>query len=409
LKNNKLPNFKKLLNEGFSAKLQVTIPPSTVPSWPCLFSGLTPEKLGYYFFDHPNKGLFNSYVWRDKSIFSIIKKKSFILNVPGTYPAWKINGEMITGILSPKFSSFPPELKFFLSNHWIIEGKNIPEIFKAFEIKKKLFLQKLKEDFEFLVLVIRLPDSISHHSAMDRRYLTNYIHLGYKKIDDFLGEILKLRNFDNLIIFSDHGLKYYDYEFSIRRWLEKKGLIFINNMDKGKIFTIFAKLYDIFRPFIKINYQKYFKIKKTILKDVIEDTISTRKDKDNTRAISFGSNVGALFLCGKDKIKKEKIKKVLEKDKRIKFVKKSNIDGFPDLFIVLNDKYYFNHQSSLFITRGRNTIAHSELGLFIAYGKNIMQGKKKLVNYIDIAPTILKLFNIKKKKYMEGEPLNIFK
>ncbi|MFX1269290.1 MAG: alkaline phosphatase family protein, partial [Promethearchaeota archaeon] len=100
LQKNSLPNFKKLIKDGVSAKLKVTIPPVTIPSWPCLFSGLTPEQLGYYFFDHPKKGLFSSKQWQDQSIFSIPKIRQFVLNVPGTYPAWKINGEMITGMMS---------------------------------------------------------------------------------------------------------------------------------------------------------------------------------------------------------------------------------------------------------------------------------------------------------------------
>jgi len=406
---NVLPNFFTIINEGFSSNLKVTIPPLTIPSWPCLFSGLTPEKLKYYAFDHPKMGLFNSYIWRDKSIFSIIKQKSFILNVPGTYPAWKINGEMITGMMSPKFSSYPIELKFFLENNWIIDGNSLPMVFKAFEIKKKLFLKKMDEDFQFLTYVIRLPDSISHNSALDRRMLTNYILLGYKKIDDFLGELLKSENFDNLIIFSDHGLKFYNFDFSLRRWLEKNRLIYINNTNKGKIFTIIAKIYDIFRPFIKIDYKKYKKLKRTILKDIIDDSITTIKDRNKSRVIHFSSNVGGLFLCGKDKLKKALIYKKLLKEKRIKQVILEDLDGFPDMFIILDEKYYFNQQSSLFITRGRNTIGHSELGFFMAYGKNIKKGKKDLINYLNVAPTILKLFKIEKKDYMEGESLNIIK
>ncbi|MFX0180335.1 MAG: alkaline phosphatase family protein, partial [Candidatus Hodarchaeota archaeon] len=36
LHKNLLPNFKKLIENGVSAKLKVTIPPVTIPSWPCL-------------------------------------------------------------------------------------------------------------------------------------------------------------------------------------------------------------------------------------------------------------------------------------------------------------------------------------------------------------------------------------
>ena len=111
LKKNLLPNFNKILKEGFSATLNVTIPPITVPSWPCLFSGLTPSQLGYNYFSVPGKGLFNSTVWADNAIFSNPLLKSFVLNIPGTYPAWKINGKMFTGLMSPELSTYPENLK----------------------------------------------------------------------------------------------------------------------------------------------------------------------------------------------------------------------------------------------------------------------------------------------------------
>ena len=109
----------------------------------CIFSGMKPEQLGFNFFSHPKKGFFNSNWWRNFSIFSLTNLKSFILNVPGTYPAWKINGEMIAGMMSPSFSSYPPELKLGLEKNWIISGKTVMEVFKAFELKKNLFLKNV--------------------------------------------------------------------------------------------------------------------------------------------------------------------------------------------------------------------------------------------------------------------------
>ena len=81
----------------------------------------------------------NSGYWKEKSIFSITDLRQFVLNVPGTYPAWKINGEMITGMMSPSTSCYPAELKFFLRKDWIVDAKEVNECFKAFNIKKEFF------------------------------------------------------------------------------------------------------------------------------------------------------------------------------------------------------------------------------------------------------------------------------
>ncbi|MFW9881164.1 MAG: alkaline phosphatase family protein, partial [Candidatus Thorarchaeota archaeon] len=386
-----------------------TIPPVTIPSWPCLFSGLTPEQLGYYFFDHPNKGLFNSNAWKEKSIFSLIESKIFVLNVPGTYPAWKINGEMISGMMSPKISCYPPELNYFIGKNWIIDGQSISEIFEAFEIKKRLFLRKLKEDYALMVYVIRLPDALSHHTHLAPELINNYISIAYKKIDNFLGVLLKNDRVENIIIFSDHGLKYYKFEFNLQRWLEKKGLIFINKSKTRKFYSLIARIYDIFRPFIKIDYKKYHKLKNTLLKNIIDDSITIRDKIVGTTVLNFFGNVGGLFLNGRDKDKKEIIIDKLKTDKRVETIVTFDIEGFPDLFIILRDKYLFNHESSFFVTRGRNSINHSQYGFFLGYGKNIKNGKIDLINYIDIAPTILELLKIEKKNHMDGFPLNLFK
>jgi predicted AlkP superfamily phosphohydrolase/phosphomutase len=391
-----------------SARLKVTIPPVTIPSWPCLFSGLSPEQLGYYFFDHPERGLFSSKEWQDQSIFSIKKLKHFVLNVPGTYPAWKINGEMITGMMSPRFSCFPPELKLFIRDDWIIDGETVSEIFRAFNIKKKLFLRKLKENFNLMSYVIRVPDGLSHHTHLSTDIVNNYISLGYKKIDDFLGEILEDNSFDNLFIFSDHGLKFYNHEFNLRRWLERNKILYINKSKGRKLFTLITKLYDNLRPFIKIDYRKYHILKKSILKNIIDDSISIQDKVNDTSVVNFLSNVGGLFLKGIDKNKEKLIIESLEMDKRVQKVSSMNIEGFPDLFIILKEKYIFNHQSSLFVTRRRNSINHSQFGFFIAYGKNIKPDRLKMVDYFDVAPTILKLFGIDKMDFMKGTSLNIF-
>ncbi|MHA1755123.1 MAG: alkaline phosphatase family protein, partial [Promethearchaeota archaeon] len=258
LKRNMVPNFKKLIENGFSSELKVPIPPVTIPSWPCLFSGLTPEQLGFYYFTHPKKGLFNSNFWKDFSIFSLLKKKIFVLNVPGTYPAWPITGEMITGMLSPSISCYPPELKVILKNNWIIDGENVEESFEAFEKKSKFFLKKIEEDFDLMVYVIRIPDNITHRAHVRKERIFNLILKSYIKIDKFLGELLKNENIENIFLFSDHGLRFYGRGFYIRRWLEKKGLLYINEPKGKKIISILLKLYDFIRDFINSSVVRNF-------------------------------------------------------------------------------------------------------------------------------------------------------
>jgi len=406
------PNFKRLIENGFSANLRVTNPPITIPSWPCTFSGLTPEDLGFYYFTHPDKGLFNSSYWRNKSIFSLINEKSFIMNVPGTFPSWKVNGEMITGMLSPSISCFPSELKLSIQKNWIIDADNVPESFFAFKQKSSLFLEKMKEDFKFLTYVIRIPDNLTHRSHGGKEKTLSLIYQVYLKIDKFLGKILENEQVDNIIIVSDHGLKHYSKGFYIRRWLEKKGILFINTPKPNKLLNVLLKSFDFIRLFVNSSYlKKYFnkflhlKIIKSKIK--IPQHSIMKIDRNITRVKNFCSNIGGIILIGKDKQKNGILYKELLKSHYVDNVIRSTSEDFPDFIVSLKKDYYFCEESSLYIKRRRDIIDHSNKGLFIAYGKNIKSGKEDFVSYQNVAPTLLKLLNIAKPDYMKGEALDI--
>ena len=408
-----LPTFQKLINGGYSAPLKVTIPPVSIPSWPCLFSGLTPYQLGYCGFTHPEKGVFNSYQWRKNAIFSNSSLRSCVLNIPGTFPAWKINGEMITGMLSPKISYYPKKLEKTINKNWIIEGDNISEIFKAFKIKSEYFLKKLDMDFELLIYVIRLPDSLSHHAHEDPQNILRYIDLAYKKIDDFLAKVLEYK-FDNLFIFSDHGLKLYKKEFNVTSFLQKQGLLKFNKSKRDILLSVLLKLYDPIRPLSNTNYlKKIYNNFITILnekKEVLpkESEVLAAKSH-NSRISRYSGNVGGLFLKEKYKNILGDIKQSLESEDRVKRVIQLDFRGFPDLFIVLKENYIFSAKNSLFLTRNRFTLNHQRKGIFISYGKDIKKGGSKSINYFDIAPTILKLYEIGKSEGMIGDYIDILK
>lgn len=423
LKKNALPNFKKIIEKGYSATLKVTIPPITVPSWPCLFSGITPSQLGFNYFSVRGKGLFNSSHWRDRAIFSNPSLKSFVLNVPGTYPAWKIKGEMITGLMSPKLSTYPKELEERYIKNWIISGRTVKEVFQASNMKQEILISNLNENFDLMVFVITIPDHISHLAGISLKNALNYIDLGYKKIDKFLGKILDSGEIDNLFIISDHGLTKYKKIFYFHNWINKKGFFHLSYESKKKLWkNIFLKLYGLVNFFFKPNDKMIRLYTKFLdkLNETKESSTSLQKKKprkprasfvvpDVMRFVSFKSNVGGLYLYGKYKQTKEKIIAELKKEKYVKKVITPEVELFPDLYIILDERYFFSIEPSLFLTRKTSLLIHSLNGLFIAYGKDIKQGKTDSVHYFDVAPTILKSFNFKKQDGMIGEPMKIFK
>ncbi|MFW9866934.1 MAG: alkaline phosphatase family protein [Candidatus Thorarchaeota archaeon] len=411
LRKNLLPNFETLIKKGFYSYLKVTVPPVTIPSFPCIFSGLTVEDLGYCTFVIPSKGIFSSDLWKQKSVLSINNLKVFSLNLPSSYPAWEINGEMITGLMSPHLNSkicFPQSLIKTIPNNWIIDGINIDQTFQAFNMKKEYFYEQLKRDFDLLIYVIRIPDCASHHPKIRLKNTTKAIEKGYIEIDKFFGDILNKIDFDNLFVISDHGLKLYQYEFNIKRFLERKGLIFQNKDRVSKILSILIKISGYFNyKFLNTTYM-HNKFKDLIKKIKIFKS-NHETESNSTKFIHFYSNYGGIFLSKDDKGKRDRIRRVLLNSKYVKEVLIYNSPSLPDLIVILKDKYLYSVKSSIFIQNRFNSINHSEKGIFIAFGKNIRNEFMKETNYIDFAPTLLNLYNLKKLDHMRGNSLKILK
>lgn len=324
---------------------------------------------------------------------------------------------MITGLLTPSINDkmyYPSNVDGIINDDWIIDGTNIPEIFKAFKMKSDLFLKKIQEDINLGIYVIRVPDCITHHPRIRLAQTEHNLFQGYVKIDEFLGKIIKTNDFDNLFIISDHGLKIYQNEFNIKRFLEKKKILFYNCDLSSKILSIFIKILGYFNrnAFETIYFHNIFIkfVKRIKSKTLRKNAKESQNDSANiSRFIHFYSNYGGIFLNTNEKHKKEIIKQTLLKSKYVNRVILYDSKTLPDILIKLKEEFLYSVKSSFFIKNRFSSYNHSERGIFIAFGKNIKKGRKKEVSYLDFIPTLLKIYNIKIPTHMKGEVLDILK
>ena len=119
----KLPTFKKLMDEGIHGNLKSTIPYATIPAWPSFATGCNPGKHSFYdFFKEKDNGyevtveMLPSRAVKQPTLWKILShhnKKVAVINVPSTYPPTKVNGYMITGMLTPPKAkyTYPPEFE----------------------------------------------------------------------------------------------------------------------------------------------------------------------------------------------------------------------------------------------------------------------------------------------------------
>jgi len=230
----KLPNFDKIRRKGTWGKLASTIPPFSAPAWASIVTGCKPGKHGIYGFettDSVETHLITSSYRKAPAFWNFlteIKLKNIIVNVPGTYPPEKINGIMITGLLTPSPESnytYPNEIKekltkeelgeYELEQMWI---EDFPRSYLAKHAPEKLLQQILKQmesratvtknlmktnDWDFTMVVLRGTDT-AQHFLMHRKDL---LLKCYQKVDQIIGEIIEMNPDAIFFIVSDHGFE----------------------------------------------------------------------------------------------------------------------------------------------------------------------------------------------------------
>ncbi len=239
----KLPTLKRLMDEGVHSTLTSTIPFATIPAWPSFATGCNPGKHGFYdFFKQkdnsyeltvellPSKAIKQPILW---DILSQANKKVALINVPSTYPPTKVNGYMITGMLTPPRAkyTYPPELQSELKRELgryniffsLLSAKNPNALVEDLEetleqrLKATLYLWKEKQP-DYLMVVDSGIDRAEHelwrfldpsnplYSSKDIEIYGNPLLRYYQKADKGLAKVLELLD-DNttLIVMSDHG------------------------------------------------------------------------------------------------------------------------------------------------------------------------------------------------------------
>lgn len=405
---NELPTIKYLKEKGCYAKLNSTIPPSTILSWSSIFSGKDPSEFDVFSYTIKDKNnesrLVNSQDLKTERIWDILtkqKKQSIVLNVPLTYPIKEFSGYGLAGFLAPALnegSAYPKELlelineKFpnyifdvsvGLASYKNLEKKEmIKKIYEMTEIQieaLKFLLKNKKWDFASWVCIG--TDRLQHTmwSYFDNKHnqfkgetefkdvLKNY----YKYLDKKLAEILNLIDKDTTVfLLSDHGFERMDGRVNLNDWLIKnKYLVLKNNPKKPEKFDLKnidwtkTKAYAVGAYFGRIFFNKKSRGQEGILD---EHEVFKLQDEIISKLKNF------------EKPNKEKMKMVFYKPQEIYSGK--YLENSPDLYIyfdnliwgINNDLGNLGLFSELTLT-GSDEGGHSPQGIFLMSGKHVQE------------------------------------
>ncbi len=238
---NKLPFLKQIMQKGVYGKLKSTYPPISPAAWTTFATGYNPGKHGTYDFrDYDPRRyscfadtIVDSNAFAGKSVWDLIGaagQKVGVITVPVTYPAWKVNGFMVSGYPTPdaaKSFAYPAELgerippltedsTFFKSAS---HSEVLKELVRITHLRTDVSIAELKKDeYGFFIMVIGATDRAHHdwwkfvdpeHPAYDPQEAAiygDYILEVYKAADACIGKFLEaISDETTVIVMSDHG------------------------------------------------------------------------------------------------------------------------------------------------------------------------------------------------------------
>jgi len=218
--------LSSLLKSNNLKPLISTIPPSTVPAWMSIFTGVNPGKHGYFGFTEQHNYEYRLVRFEECAVprvWNILSNhglKSVVINVPIVYPVEPINGAMVAGMfsLSNKLDGkniFPSHIIPLLRKSNYVIDIDVSELksLSTEEVYDKLSstiearteaLKLLMDSFnaDLGILVYTETDRVQHLYWYDKELVLRI----YELVDKQISELLNY--FDSpMIIVSDHGFR----------------------------------------------------------------------------------------------------------------------------------------------------------------------------------------------------------
>ncbi|WP_135852549.1 alkaline phosphatase family protein [Halorussus salinus] len=434
-----LPNFARLVEEGAAGPLESTKPPTTALAWPTIATGTWPDKHGVYAFhevqsDYTNE-MNTSHDLARPELWDVLSP-AVVGNVPMTYPADDIDGQMVTGMMTPGFDggfTSPPELADEILDEMPDYQIGLPwdeyhddregflEDFETLVASQRGLLEKQMtvEDWRLFFFVFTAPDRIQH-LVWDRDVLLDH----YRELDDALGDVLDYveRHGANLFVVSDHGFGPIDTYVHTNTLLEREGYLTRKTgsgrgalerlgLTKERVETLLGT------AGITIE-DLYQRLPESVIESVASQVPGSHAlyDVDFTETVAFTHGEGSLYVNDAERFEqgivapdqipavKAEVRDALEgledpeTGQRVLNVYDGDEvfetdDDSPDLVVRGRVKEgYLNGNSlsgSVFTDSDMNATHRSE-GIFLAWGPSVEAGSApEEATVADVAPTLL--------------------
>lgn len=255
----RLPNFRRMMEEGVTGRLESTIHPLTPQAWASFLSGLNPGKHGIFDFGERVDGkyeltLASSLSRRGTAIWDHLAAAGLtcgIVNVPLTYPPARVPGFMIAGMHSsdPRKAFEPPGLyrevlerfpdyRIDVMSYWYDSyDPFLEELERMHRVREALVLDLSQRHApDLMVAVFVSVDRVCHAlwkqcdlpgtggTRAGWKY-AGEIERVYRGLDATLGRILDAAGDAPVIAMSDHGFGPLEKDVYLNRFLAEAGFL----------------------------------------------------------------------------------------------------------------------------------------------------------------------------------------
>jgi predicted AlkP superfamily phosphohydrolase/phosphomutase len=447
----KFSTFNRIFKLGFKSKMLTVVPPYSPPAWASIITGMNPAKHGIYDLmrrtEEDRLKLLGSSLLRGKTIWdiaSVYGRKVIVMNVPITYPAYPVNGILISGfpVLNPEKSVYPQNLLNQIKTNvgkYIVDIdvgpmysiRNVDDFIEKLghiTLQRAKTLVYLMENYEWdLVFGVFTEIDRLHHvfwgclkkeSLFSKYEITKYKQLltsYYTTLNDALDQIVRIVNEHNalLIIISDHGFEYVEKYVGINNILKKCNYIESSVLPKlrEKIFELLNK-FHLTKLVFKLLPKQYTNIAQ----------LSKSFTLDIKKSIAYYSHYNGITINPHSLHMKQKViedlyntidaetgSKIFESIfSKEELYSGPYINELPDLIFCLREGYkairelphssvskirdVFKSSKMTGAHQGRSSVSYA---VFCAYGKFINSNADlPAVTIYDIAPTVLHAMNL---------------
>lgn len=452
----KLPNFKKLINESIWGELESTIPPITPAAWTSMFSGVLPQKHKIFGFTENTDPVSIKPPSVSKStikypllwdIFS--EKNKFVVAafIPFAYPPPKIKGLFISGMGTPSAKSnfvYPSSRKSEILDFGVNPDIPHEELIEDYDSMKKTYFENMRNSMELVkylmeydpwnlfIYVVDEIDRIQHvfwkfidpaHPLYDEKAASEYastILEAYKIADDFLGYLYKELPSDcTLMLASDHGMGPNYRRIVLNNWLYKNGYLEIkgeltesHNKSQMNLVKKIVKKFGLWDFASKI-YRKFYPKKMAAIK---------RWNIDWSKTIAYSLHPFLINMnkqpCKYGRLNKRDV--IYCRDEIIEKLKKDNLFGdvgvysdridecVPDIYVKptkpTDFPIPFSNSGAEIIQKPVNGGEHRINGIY-AIHTDKENSEKKNAHIVDITPTILSIIGYDIPEHMDGKSI----